>query len=49
MAVQIAWGSVKKNQNVNFFQKGGGTVGHDPQNKDFSNFFVYESKNAPKT
>ena len=28
---------------------GGGTVGHDPQNKDFSNFFVYKSKNAPKT
>ena len=27
----------------------GGTVGHDPQNKDFSNFFVYKSKNAPKT
>ena len=28
--------------------RGGGTVGHDPQNKDFSNFFVYKSKMRQK-
>ena len=41
--------SSKRGIGVAVYEQGvGDRVGHDPQNKDFSNFFVYKSKMRQK-